>query len=196
MRAEHAELMRLRGQVGLLGRQAQQAGKETVSAEETPKASRPLRLNEYLARKEWADAGGESPEAALQTLFWALSVTNLNRAAALIKWDMNAAKELLPPLDPITRASRIDDIPAFMQDAVSRMSESVAKLAGLRLVSSKTNTEGQAVLGFEAPGEDGKSTEGSLRFFRTVSGQWGPLMKVRNVEGAIALDWAEPEAEH
>ena len=203
LRNEHLELVRLRGELGFLRRQSLSTNQNydaqfvDANATESPTV-RQLSPNEDLPRNVWADAGANTPEAALQTLFWALSTTNFNRATAMIKWDLKDAKEVLKqasltPSDPLTGAVRIDAIPAFMQDAVSHMSKSVADLGGLRLLSSQKSADGQALLRFETTADNGKTTTGSLRFFGTVDGRWGPLMNVRGATQGVTLEWAEPD---
>ena len=100
LRAEHAELIRLRGQVGLLRRQlaesqaarpkavasadtAATVGDKTQARPDSPAGPQKWELGKYLSSDEWMDAGTDTPENSLQTLFWGLKTGGTQRLAEL-----------------------------------------------------------------------------------------------------------------
>jgi hypothetical protein len=88
------ELLRLRGEVGLL---RQQAGElETVRAEnrqahtvlESSQAAKAAATADYWPRDAWAFTGSASPDAALQTSLWAASSGDLKALTATATCDV------------------------------------------------------------------------------------------------------------
>jgi RNA polymerase sigma factor (sigma-70 family) len=87
--AQFVELLRLRNEVAMLRRlsnqwhQTQKASVATAQAQrrETP-AGTPL------AAEQWADVGTRTPEAAAQTLLFALKSKNSNRVSEVLTWNV------------------------------------------------------------------------------------------------------------
>ena len=81
------ELLRLRNEVGQLRAQrseweALKAANERLAAEiRTGNVQEFSKMEGFVAKEVWSDAGFDSPEAALQTFFWAMREANIARIA-------------------------------------------------------------------------------------------------------------------
>jgi len=76
---EHTELLRLRAEVTRLRR----SGREAAEAKAPERPTRPVRntrpAGAFMPAASWADVGAATPEAAFETLHWALRTGNRER---------------------------------------------------------------------------------------------------------------------
>jgi len=109
--AQHAELLRLRGEVGVLRRQAAQRAANPVGrpASDQQKGEE-AGQQQPIPKESWAFSGYGSPEAGIQSLFWALH-----------QGDSNAFQAYLQGLSPDLRAK-------IERDAESRGPNAFAEL--------------------------------------------------------------------
>ena len=85
--ADRIELMRLRGEAAqwrtqqqeLTRLQAENKQLRSNLAQTKPAEPKPPQNPDYLPRESWADAGFATPQAALQTLSWAVGTGNIQR---------------------------------------------------------------------------------------------------------------------
>ena len=89
-----AELLRLRGQVGVL-RQELAAAKHlgTEAAAQTNEAAKIWAIGEVKAKGAWKDAGLGSPLAAVETFWWATANNNAQRMKQCIVFDRKTNAE-------------------------------------------------------------------------------------------------------
>jgi hypothetical protein len=80
---ELRELLRLRGEIGTLRNQLAEATARTnlMDIEAAHQGDR--------ASNTWSQVGADTPEAALQTLLWALNTTNFNRATGAFHFEVS-----------------------------------------------------------------------------------------------------------
>jgi TolA-binding protein len=82
------ELLRLRGQVGLMRQQLAEARQRAaIRAGETNDAPKRWAFGEIKPKAEWRDAGLGSPLAALETFWWAAANTSFERMKQSIVFD-------------------------------------------------------------------------------------------------------------
>ncbi len=91
LRDENKDLPRLRNEARQLRRQAEESGKlsaenerlrDTISANQSRgKSGAPALPADFVTRAAMGDVGLSTPEAAVQTAFWAMSQGNLERVA-------------------------------------------------------------------------------------------------------------------
>ena len=145
--ADKRELMRLRNEVGrlrashsesarLLAENARlQAALE--AAKERPAQQADARG--FLGREQWSNAGFGSPEATVQTFFWAIRDENLEE---MVKCFLpEEAAELARQIDP-TNPQRRKEMVASLGN--------LARLRGLRVADRAPAEEGKVVLGIQA----------------------------------------------
>ena len=76
------ELLRLRGEVGVLRQQNQGLARMLLSKQEATSA--PGEDRGFEPSAAWADAGNATPESAAQTFCWAIKAGNVNRLAEVL----------------------------------------------------------------------------------------------------------------
>ncbi len=122
----------------------------------------------HLGRSAWTDAGMDTPQAALETLFWALRESDVTRIASIIRWDMQAIRKLLPAPEPdpvtgiATGAVRLNAIPEFVNSAATDMSLSTRGLASFRVLNASMNNPDRALLFYEAIFDDGSRATNAI----------------------------------
>jgi cell division protein FtsB len=121
------ELLRLRGEVGLLRQQNQELAKRLIDQQQ-PTAS-------FEPSSSWADAGNATPEAAVETYAWAIKAGNKDKLAEVLMFEpeqtntnpVALAEELSQGLQPLIsgiEASRLlfkdypapDEVTLWFQD--------------------------------------------------------------------------------
>jgi len=85
-----SELLRLRGEVGMLRQQNQELAKRLVDQQQ-PTAS-------FEPSSAWADAGNATPEAAVGTFAWAIKVGNKDKLAEVVVFEPEQANTNLVAL--------------------------------------------------------------------------------------------------
>jgi hypothetical protein len=115
--AESRELLRLRGEVGLLRQQTREleivrvenrqahAALETSLKTQSAGASNAVATADYWPRDSWAFTGYASPDAALQTTLWAVNNGDLKAIAASMTGDVQKQMEAELGGKPDTEAS-------------------------------------------------------------------------------------------
>ena len=160
LRREHRELLRLRGEVGLLRkesqelarRRSQQQAGQVVQEERQP----------YRPAESWANVGIDSPEAALETFFWAARQRDADLVGRLIRWRKD---ETIPDVQGLDQ---------LMEPLVPASSRFVSELAGLKLLGQKDEDENTRRIRVEVTSTAGKTEEKEFMFVRE-EGQWMPL---------------------
>ncbi len=168
-KAQMAELMRLRSEVGLLRRDSQELAR--LRAEQA-KRSHPEAVenapvpNPFLPADSWANVGADNPEGALQTFLWAGKYQDTNLVADLIRVQRDPQ---VPESDELDQQ--------FARGMVSATSWLSGSLQAFRVLSQDVDGDGMTRLGIELIDEKGKTTAHNIRFVREEN-QWYPVMHV------------------
>jgi hypothetical protein len=168
-KAQLSELLRLRGEVGLLRRDSQalarlrtmeQPESSTSAATETAEAHR------FVPAAAWANVGADQPEEALQTFFWAGKHGETNVVVSLLRWQ----------IDP--------EIPSFgemeqkyAEGLVGGTTRFAGSLEGFRIESLQEEGDSEVRMAIELTNKGGKAEQQTLRFIREDN-QWFPVMHV------------------
>ena len=163
-KAQLAELLRLRREVGPLRRDSQELAQLRASQSAAVPTSEPA-LHDFLPAVAWANVGSESPEAAIQTFFWAGKHGETNLVGNLLRWQRDVA---------IPASDELDD--TFANGMVGGATRFAGELQGYR-VTSQQEEENEVRLGLELTNQDGKTSSHTLRFVREDN-QWFPVMHV------------------
>jgi RNA polymerase sigma factor (sigma-70 family) len=160
-KAQLKELLRLRGEVGPLRRESQELARQRASQPAAAPASPAPR--DFLPAAAWANVGSDSPEAAIQTFFWAAKHGETNLVGNLLRWQRDAA---------IPASDELDD--EFAKGMVGGAARFAGELQGYRISSQQ---EDGSEVGLEVTNQDGKTESHTLRFVREDN-QWFPVMHV------------------
>ncbi len=157
--ARLSELLRLRGEVGLLRKLTNELGRlkeENRSPAVTPQP-------EAVVPKEyWAFAGYATPEAALQTVMWAMKQGDVTTFLASLSPEMQ--KSL---------ARQFGGKPE--NEIAAQLSQEVAPMAALRLDRQEVAADGAVTFTLVSEQHDNgavRTSERAVLTFRNVGGEW------------------------
>jgi RNA polymerase sigma factor (sigma-70 family) len=151
------ELLRLRGQVGLLRQQNQGLAKLLADRQQTTSAP------DFEPSSSWTDSGTATPEAAAGTFAWAIKTGNKDKLAEVLVFETaQAAMNRAPTVEEVSR-----DFQALMSE-----------IEASRLVLTDDTTADQVTFWYQSRFKDGHTMVSPLTLQR-VGGSW----KVRLVLG-------------
>jgi RNA polymerase sigma factor (sigma-70 family) len=157
-----SELMKLRGEVGLLRRQTNELGKSRITGGESSLAATPTFETATIPKESWAFVGYATPENALQSVAWAMS-----------KGD---AKTFLASLSPETQKSYAQRFEGKTESEIAALlSEEISQLQALRLDRKKVSVGGEvAFILYSEERDDGttKTRDEAVMTFKNVGGEW------------------------
>ncbi len=166
-KAQLAELLRLRGEVGPLRRDSQDLAKLRAREQaEQAAAAQPASSPNYMPAAAWANVGADKPEDAIQTFFWAAKHGETNLVGELLRWQRDPE---IPASDELDQT--------FAQGLVAGATKFAGSLQGFRLTSQQAEQENTLRMGFEFTNKDGKAESHTLRLVREDN-QWFPVMHV------------------
>ena len=168
-KAQLAELMRLRGEVGPLRRDSQDLARLRArqQAEQAAAAGAPpAPAANFIPAAAWANVGADKPEAAIETFFWAAKHGETNLVGNLLRWQRDPA---IPASDELDQT--------FAQGLIGGTTQFAGSLQGFRVTSQQDEQENMVRMGFELTNKDGKAESHTLRLVREDN-RWFPVMHV------------------
>jgi len=168
-KAQHAELLRLRGEVGPLRRDSQdlarlRAGQQAEQVAAAPAQPAPAR--DFIPAMAWANVGADKPETAIETFFWAARHGETNLIGNLLRWQRDAEIPVSDELDQ-----------TFADALVGGATRFGGSLQGFRVTSQQPERDNEVRMGIELTNKDGKAEAHTLRLVREDN-QWFPVMHV------------------
>jgi RNA polymerase sigma factor (sigma-70 family) len=157
--ARLSELLRLRGEVGLLRKLTNELGRlkeENRSPAVTPQPEA------VVPKESWAFAGYATPEAALQTVMWAMKQGDVTTFLASLSPEMQ--KSL---------AQQFGGKPE--NEIAAQLSQEVAPVAALRLDRQEVAADGAVTFTLVSEQHDNgavRTSERAVLTFRNVGGEW------------------------
>jgi len=170
---QHRELLRLRGEVALLRKDSQELAR--LRSQRNPIPAAPT----MLTADSWADVGLHSPDAALQTFFWAARHDDAEFVRQLIRWKKD---DSVPDFDGLE-----DLVASLIPGAIHYAS----KLESIRILSQEQIDGQTARMRVEfAPGAGKPPKQQDLLFVKEES-DWKPVFSVwspekGSIQGALA----------
>ena len=167
LRADHAEMERLRGEIDALSRRVEQADRDEAQSKPaiSTKAAEPLR--EAIAASAWKNAGRATPEAVLETAVWSVKEGDIATLAGALLIDdrtRGKAEALLAVLPEATRAQY-----GTPEQLVAFLTAKDVPLTSLRVDGMNVNgDEAQAVINLRTSENLDKLTE--LELHRSADG--------------------------
>lgn len=178
-REERNELLRLRGEVTRLRQQVKQLtaaaslGQPPVPTAPAGPTPAPATATGggglFLPAEQWADVGLGTPEAAFQTLHWAMRHGNRERMQAAMLLPVGSVPEGTVPigLDMLSGDGAPAGAGAFTQATTTALSE----LTGSRIVSQQEVSPEEVQLIIENQHADGTRLPAQMQF-RRVGSEW------------------------
>jgi RNA polymerase sigma factor (sigma-70 family) len=166
-KAQLAELLRLRGEVGPLRRDSQELARLRLAQQAKQAAPAEPRPADFIPAAAWANVGIDRPEAAMQTFFWAGKHGETNLVGNLLRWQRDA---------DIPQSDELDQ--TFAKSLIVGTTRYFGSLQGFRVTTQQQHTEDEIRMGIELTNKDGKAESHTLRLVREDD-QWFPVMHVR-----------------
>jgi RNA polymerase sigma factor (sigma-70 family) len=180
-KAEFHELMRLRGEVGLLRKESQELARLRTEKTRSANAAKTLLTNpKLLPAQAWADVGMDTPAASLQTFFWAARHENSDLVGKLIRWRKDASVPDFEGLDEI--------VPSLVPGTVQFAKE----LEGMTILNTAPQDDGSTKVEVELAPADGKPSTRQNILFVNDEGEWKPVFHVwsarqGSIQGGLGL---------
>lgn len=164
---EFRELLRLRGEAGLLRNQL-------AEAMQTKQAG--LRMDDVARDRTnaWSNVGAATPEAAIETFLWALQTTNFNQATGALHFELNG----LAP-GPGAKARPQNDFMEHIRE--EWMPRYFTNLESLEIISIEPRENDQLELTLWETTRDGNRRRVSAEA-RRVGNEWKFLAEVTVLE--------------
>ncbi|MDX1953052.1 MAG: sigma-70 family RNA polymerase sigma factor [Verrucomicrobiota bacterium] len=163
-RPDHLELLRLRGEVGLLRKESQELAK-LRSGQMVPKSSDSDQSPKVLKAEAWANVGLEKPEDALQTFLWGGRYGQDDLVGNAVRWRVQPGLEVSEALDQ------------SMTNLISSTTDFAPKITGLSILDQKVEDEATVRMKIALDLADGKRVESSIQIVKD-NGMWFPLFHV------------------
>jgi len=132
----------------------------------TPPAAPPGAATNLVTAAAWSNVGQDTPEAAIQTLFWAGKHGETNLIANMLRVQRDAE---IPATEQLDQKLGVG--------VVSDATQLAASMQGFRVTSRQQEREDEARVDVELTNKDGRPEALTLRLLRD-GGQWFPLMHV------------------
>ena len=155
------ELLRLRGQVGVMQRQNQELAKLLLSGQKT--ISTPTQNNDFEPSSSWADSGNATPEAAAGTFAWAIKTGNKEKLAEITIIESGPANA--------NQAALVEEISKGLQPLMS-------EIEGSRLIFTDNAVPDEVTFWFQSQFKDGHTMVSPLTL-KHVGNTW----KVKLISG-------------
>jgi RNA polymerase sigma factor (sigma-70 family) len=179
-RSELLELMRLRSEVGLLRKDSQELARLRSNPQAYAATDQPVHEGKKVLRaEEWANVGMETPDAALQTFFWAARHNDADLVGKLIRWQKDNSVADLDGLDEIVTSL----IPGSIRYA--------GELESMTLLGTTNKSDGTARIQVELAPSPGKPAIQQEILFVQEEGLWKPVFNVwsprkGSIQGSLA----------
>ena len=163
-RPHHLELLRLRGEVGLLRKESQELAK-LRSGQTVPNSTNRDQSSNLLKAEAWANVGLENPEDALQTFLWGGRYGQDDLVGNAVRWRVQPGLEASETLDE------------SMTNLISSTTDFAPKIAGFSILDQKVEDEATVKMQIALDLADGKRVESSIQLVKD-NGMWYPLFHV------------------
>lgn len=168
LRAEHSELLRLRGEVTLL---RQQARERAASPQKTSLAPTPVPPPgpDFVPIENWADAGHDTPRNAFHSFLAALKTGDPERIDSTVHWEVTWN-------DEITEADRAL-VAKTRQDYLQMLQRVPQRISGFELAPIEDNSIERTRVFFQTRLTDGTPRSSSFEMAK-IDGQWRPVIRM------------------
>ena len=148
------ELLRLRGEVGVLQQQNQELARLLLGRQKTAPAS--SQTGNFEPSTAWADAGNATPEAAAETFSWAIRTGNKDKLADVVMFESDPA----------------DTNSAAVVEAMSKVLEPLmSEIEKSKLILTENPAPDEVTLWFQSQLKGGKTLVSPLTL-QHVDGNW------------------------
>jgi RNA polymerase sigma factor (sigma-70 family) len=169
LRAEHAELLRLRGEIAMLRqREAKHAAPTAQKRASGPNAGRGTQ--DFVTADNWKDVGADTPENAFQSFLATLKAGDPERIQAAVHWELNWKENVTEEDRRLVEKSK--------QDYLEMLLRAPNKVTAFSLapVANSDETERTRVF-FHTLTGDGTDAASSFEMVR-ADGRWKPVLSM------------------
>ena len=166
LRAEHSELLRLRGEVASLRQQARE--RETLPKPPSRPPERPPNRAGFLAAESWQHVGFDSPANAFQSFLTALKSASAD-INSLVHWEINWNDNPTDDDIALVEKSRLDYI--------EMLRRAPAKISAFNLEPPSEDASDRKRVVFQTLTTNGDTVDSNFEM-RKIDGQWKPVLKM------------------
>jgi len=170
LRQEHAELLRLRGEIATL-RQQERERVTLASRKQAPSSNLvSSSLNkDFVPSSEWNDVGSDTPQQAFQSFLTTLKTRDPVRIESAIYWDMKWKEDITDEDRSLMEKSK--------QDYLEMLQRAADRLSAFNLAPIPQGAADKTRLFFHVLTTDGEDIASSFEMIQT-QGQWKPLLSM------------------
>ena len=175
LRNEHTELLRLRGEIGLMRQQDRE--RRALQAENQPKhtPAAPKGSGEFVAADSWANVGAETPQNAFQSFMAVLKAGDPTRIESAIHWDLKWKEDINDEDRQLMEKSK--------QDYLKMLERAPSKVAAFSLAPTAQGESDRTRVFFHLLTTEGTEITSNFEMVQ-LEGQWKPV---------LAMGWRYPK---
>lgn len=172
LRNDHTAIARLRNEIELLKRQAEDYDRaaKTAPAKTVPVKITPSILQQELPVNLWKNAGSATPAASLETVLWAAAGGDIDALVRHLAFDPDVkarAEALFRSLPAETQAQY-----GSPERLVASLAAKSVPLGSAKIVDLKTTKDGDVLLAAQLSQPPGKTTRHALFYMRQEGAEW------------------------
>ena len=167
LRKEHAELLRLRGELTLL----RQHERERLAAEShrEPADKPPKSGGDFVPSDKWQDVGADTPQNAFQSFLAALKTGDLSRIESTIHWDLRWKDDVSDEDRGLVEKSK--------KDYLEMLQRAPNKLSAFNLAPTPPGAADRTRVFFHILTTEGTELASSFEMIQS-DGQWKPVLSM------------------
>jgi RNA polymerase sigma factor (sigma-70 family) len=166
LRAQHSELLRLRGEVALLRQQARE--RETPPKPASRPQERPPNRANFVAAESWQHVGFDSPANAFQSFLTALK-SGSTQINSLVHWEIGWKDNPTDEDIALVEKSR--------RDYIEMLARAPAKISAFDLDPPSEDGTDRTHVFFQTLTTNGDTVDSNFEM-KKIDGQWKPVLKM------------------
>jgi hypothetical protein len=170
LRVEHTELLRLRGEIGMLRQQERQ--RLALASQNSPthgKLSAATTDGDFIPADNWKDVGLDTPQNAFQTFLAVLKTADQNRIESAVHWDLKWKEDTSDEDRRLVEKSK--------EDYLQMLQRAPSKLSAFNLAPLAQSATERTRVFFHMLTAEGAETASSFEMIQ-LEGQWKPVISI------------------
>jgi len=168
LRKEHTELLRLRGEIGML-RQQESQRLAAESQKQSAKKAAPKMTVDFVAADNWKDVGADTPQNAFQSFLAVLKAGDPTRIESAVHWDLRWKEDITDEDRRLVEKSK--------QDYLEMLQRAPNKLSAFNLAPVAQNATERTRVFFHMLTTEGTEIPSSFEMIQS-EGQWKPVLSM------------------
>jgi RNA polymerase sigma factor (sigma-70 family) len=170
LRAEHTELLRLRGEIGTFRQQERE--RLALAAQKPPahgNTPAPTINTDFVSADDWKDIGADTPQHAFQSFLAVLKTGDPVRIESAVHWDLKWKEDVTDEDRRLVEKSK--------QDYLEMLERAPTKLSAFNLAPIPQSAEDRTRVFFHMLTPEGSDITSSFEMVQ-LEGQWKPILSL------------------